>query len=94
MDRIAQTEYRFSNYTPRKLEIVRALILYGINFIELFSPIVHPKEREDFDAIREVRDELITQKGYTFLLAHVRCHPDLTVRSRQGTGRDRTTPSH
>ncbi len=26
-------------------------------------------------ALRAVRDSLITQKGYTFFLAHVRCHP-------------------
>jgi len=62
--------------TTDKIEIVRALILYGVKFIELFSPVVHPKERDDLAAIRETRDGLITQKGYTFLLAHVRCHPD------------------
>jgi len=28
-----------------------------------------------FQALRAERDDLITQKGYTFLLAHVRCHP-------------------
>lgn len=58
-----------------KVELVRALIIYGVKFIELFAPIVSPKEREDIAAIQAVRDELITQKGYTFLLAHVRCHP-------------------
>jgi len=62
--------------TDDKIEIVRALILYGVKFIELFSPSVHPKERDDLAALREARDELITQTGYTFLLAHVRCHPD------------------
>jgi homocitrate synthase len=67
-------KYAFS--APDKIEIVRALILYGVKFIELFSPIVHPKEREDLAAIRETRDALIGQKGYTFLLSHVRCHPD------------------
>jgi homocitrate synthase len=58
-----------------KEEIVRALIIYGVKFIELFAPVVSPQERADWQAIREVRDSLITQKGYTFLLAHVRCHP-------------------
>jgi homocitrate synthase len=58
-----------------KEEIVRALIIYGVKFIELFAPMVSPQEREDWQAIKEVRDSLITQKGYTFLLAHVRCHP-------------------
>ena len=62
--------------TNDKVEIVRALILYGVKFIELFSPHVHPNECDDLAAIRETRDGLITQKGYTFLLAHVRCHPD------------------
>ncbi len=47
-----------------------------MKFVELFSPVVHPKERDDLAAIRETRDGLITQKGYTFLLAHVRCHPE------------------
>jgi homocitrate synthase len=63
-------------FTERdKVEMVRALILYGVKFIELFAPTVSPQEREDFKALRQVRDELVTQKGYTFLLAHVRCHP-------------------
>lgn len=64
-------------YTERdKLELIRAMILFGVKFIEMFSPMVSPQEREDLKAIQQVRDELVTQKGYTFLLAHVRCHPD------------------
>jgi homocitrate synthase len=75
-------------YTERdKIEMVRALILYGVKFIELFSPVVSPQEREDFKAIRQVRDELVTQKGYTFLLAHVRCHPS-DVEAAIGSGFD------
>lgn len=58
-----------------KEEILRALIIYGVKFVELFSPVVSAQEREDFIALRAVRDALITQKGYTFLCAHVRCHP-------------------
>lgn len=58
-----------------KAEILRALILYGVKFVELFSPAVSARERADWAALRAVRDALITQKGYTFLLAHVRCHP-------------------
>ncbi len=64
----------FFNQTD-KMEIVRALIIYGVKFIELFAPVVSSRERDDLAAIQAVRDELITQKGYTFLLAHVRCHP-------------------
>lgn len=58
-----------------KVELVRALILYGCKFIELFAPLVSGQEADDFQALRAERDDLITQKGYTFLLAHVRCHP-------------------
>jgi homocitrate synthase len=58
-----------------KEEILRALIIYGVKFVELFAPLVSPQERDDWAALRAVRDGLITQKGYTFLLAHVRCHP-------------------
>lgn len=68
--------YKYFFSQTDKMEIVRALIIYGVKFIELFAPIVSPKERDDLAAIQSVRDELITQKGYTFLLAHVRCHPD------------------
>jgi homocitrate synthase len=57
-----------------KEEILRALIIYGVKFVELFAPVVSPQERDDFCALRAVRDALVTQKGYTFLLAHVRCH--------------------
>ncbi len=61
--------------TQDKEEIARALILYGVKFIELFAPNVSAQEAADWDVIKAVRDDLITQKGYTFLLAHVRCHP-------------------
>ena len=52
-----------------KEEILRALILYGVKFVELFSPAVSVRERADWAALRAVRDALITQKGSTFLLA-------------------------
>jgi homocitrate synthase len=68
--------YKYFFNQQDKEEIARALIVYGVKFIELFSPVVSAQEREDFAAIKAVRDELIMQKGYTFLLAHVRCHPD------------------
>lgn len=68
--------YKYFFSQTDKTEIVQALISYGVKFIELFAPIVSPQERDDLAAIQSVRDELITQKGYTFLLAHVRCHPD------------------
>src|SRR5512143_1748597 len=106
---------RFSQYTPRALEIIdttlrdgqqtsllhdhhkyfftradkeeitRALIIYGVKFIELFAPLVSPQEREDWKALRAVRDSLITQKGYTFFLTHVRCHP-LDLENEIGAG--------
>ena len=79
--------YKYFFSRTDKKEIVRALIIYGVKFIELFAPIVSPRERDDLTAIQEVRDELITQKGYTFLLAHVRCHPD-DVQSAIETGFD------
>lgn len=68
--------YKYFFNQSDKVEIARALIVFGVKFIELFAPIVSPQERDDFAAIKAVRDELIMQKGYTFLLAHVRCHPD------------------
>lgn len=68
--------YKYFFTQEDKTDIVRALITYGVKFIELFAPVVSPRERDDFAAIKAQRDELITQKGYTFLLAHVRCHPD------------------
>jgi len=67
--------YKYFFTTEDKIEIVRALILYGVKFIELFAPIVSQREAADWQAIKEARDEMIFQKGYTFLLAHVRCHP-------------------
>jgi homocitrate synthase len=68
--------YKYFFNQRDKMEIARALILYGVKFIELFAPNVSAQEKDDFAAIKSVRDELIMQKGYTFLLAHVRCHPD------------------
>lgn len=67
--------YKYFFTQTDKIEILRALIIFGVKFVEIFAPVVSPQEREDIAALRKARDELITQKGYTFLLAHVRCHP-------------------
>lgn len=67
--------YKYYFTTQDKEEILRALVLYGVKFIELFAPNVSQREAEDIQVLKAVRDELIVQKGYTFLLAHVRCHP-------------------
>lgn len=67
--------YKYFFTRTDKEEILRALIIYGVKFVELFAPIVSPQERDDFLALKQVRDSLIAQKGYTFLLTHVRCHP-------------------
>ncbi len=61
--------------TQDKVDLLRALIIYGVKFVELFAPIVSAQEAEDFLALREQRDALASQYGHTFLLAHVRCHP-------------------
>ena len=79
--------YKYFFSQTDKMEIVRALIIYGVKLVELFAPVVSSQEREDLAAIQSVRNELITQKGYTFLLAHVRCHPD-DVRSAIEAGFD------
>jgi homocitrate synthase len=79
--------YKFFLNTQDKREIVRALILYGVKFIETFAPIVSAREAEDFAAIKAARDELVTQKGYAFLLCHVRTHPD-DVASAVAAGAD------
>ncbi|MCG3206867.1 MAG: 2-isopropylmalate synthase [Anaerolineae bacterium] len=79
--------YKYFFTQEDKMEITRALILYGVKFIELFAPIVSAQEKEDWAAIKAVRNELIMQKGYTFLLAHVRCHPD-DVESAIAAGAD------
>jgi homocitrate synthase len=67
--------YKYFFTRADKEEILRALIIYGVKFVELFAPVVSQHERDDFAALKAVRDSLITQKGYTFLLAHVRCQP-------------------
>jgi len=77
----AQTSLLFDHHKhffsqEDKVEIARALIIYGVKFIELFAPIVSPQEAEDVAAIQELRDSLTTRTGYTFLLAHVRCRPE------------------
>jgi len=59
-----------------RIELLRALILYGVKFIELFAPVVGAPEAQALKAVQAERDRLVAQKGYTFLLAHVRCHPD------------------
>ena len=67
--------YKYYFTTQDKQELLRSLILYGVKFVELFAPNVSSREAEDIKALQSVRDDLIVQKGYTFLLAHVRCHP-------------------
>src|SRR5512142_911264 len=67
--------YKYYFTQQDKQELLRSLIGYGVKFIEIFAPNVSTREAEDMTALRSVRDELVVQKGYTFLLAHVRCHP-------------------
>jgi homocitrate synthase len=67
--------YKYYFTVQDKQELLRSLIQYGVKFIELFAPNVSSREAEDIQALRAARDELVVQKGYTFLLAHVRCHP-------------------
>jgi homocitrate synthase len=67
--------YKYYFTAQDKEELLRSLILYGVKFVELFAPNVSSRETEDVQALRAARDELVVQKGYTFLLAHVRCHP-------------------
>jgi homocitrate synthase len=67
--------YKYYFTIQDKQEILRSLIQYGVKFVELFAPNVSASEAEDFQALKATRDELVVQKGYTFLLAHVRCHP-------------------
>ena len=67
--------FKYYFTTQDKLDIARALILFGVKYLELFAPNVSAQEASDFAAIRQVRDELVYQRGYAFLLAHVRCHP-------------------
>ena len=67
--------YKYFFTTADKVEIVRALVTYGVKFIETFAPNISTQEAEDFAAVKAARDEMILQRGYTFLLAHVRCHP-------------------
>ncbi len=66
-------KYYFSQ--SDKQELLRGLILYGVKFIELFAPTVSPREAEDVQALKAIRDELAPQHGYAFLVAHVRAHP-------------------
>ncbi len=67
--------YKYYFTLQDKEELLRALILYGVKFIEMYAPNVSSREAEDVEKLEAVRDELVIQKGYTFLLAHVRCHP-------------------
>jgi homocitrate synthase len=72
---LLQDHYKYFFTPADKEEILRALIIFGVKFVELFAPVVSQHESEDFTRLKAVRDALITQKGYTFLLTHVRCHP-------------------
>ncbi|MDQ5981698.1 MAG: homocitrate synthase, partial [Patescibacteria group bacterium] len=58
-----------------KLQILESLILLGVKYFELFSPIVSKKEEKDFKEIRKFVDQKYS--GFDIkLLAHVRCHKD------------------
>ena len=47
--------YRYFFSQTDKTEIVQALIIYGVKFIELFAPIVSPQERDDMAAIQAIK---------------------------------------
>lgn len=67
-------------YYPRpkdKRLITEALIQYGVPFMEVFSPIVNNRERNDLGMVIATRDKMAqSREGEpTAILAHVRCHP-------------------
>jgi homocitrate synthase len=84
---LLQDHYKYFFTPADKEEILRALIIFGVKFVELFAPVVSQRESDDFARLKDVRDALITQKGYTFLLTHVRCHP-LDIESAIRAGAD------
>ena len=55
--------FKYFFTTADKEEIARALILYGVKFIELFAPNVSPQEAADFAAVKAVRDDLVMPEG-------------------------------
>lgn len=60
--------------TEDKVAITKALIVVGIPMIEVFSPIVSPREAEDLQAVIEARNQMVKEgRQYTYILAHVRC---------------------
>ncbi len=63
--------------TEDKIAIVEGLIRSGVRFIELFSPIVSPRDAEDFKVIVGFRNKMV-QEGfpYVYILAHVRCQKE------------------
>lgn len=63
-----------------KLQILESLILLGVRYFELFSPIVSKKEEKDFKEIRKFIDEKYSERNIK-LLAHVRCHNDDIVKA-------------
>jgi homocitrate synthase len=65
------------NLSPNeRIEIATALMKYGIRFMEVFSPVVNEKERSNLALLIEARNNHCLETGRpTFILAHVRCHP-------------------
>ena len=60
-----------------KIAITNSLIKYGVGFIEVFSPIVNGREKEDLGMVIAARDQIAESSGEppVAILAHVRCHP-------------------
>ena len=64
---------KYSVTTSERREIFKALVEYGVRYVEVFSPLVNNTEKESLTEILKLRDELASQYGYVFILAHVRC---------------------
>lgn len=59
-----------------KLEIVEALMKYGIRYMEVFSPIVNGNEGKDLPFIIAKRDKIQKKLNQPmYILAHCRCDP-------------------
>lgn len=62
--------------TKEKIEILNALIKYGVKFIEVFSPNISENEAYDLAILLSARDKVCRHlKKECFILVHARCDP-------------------
>ena len=68
---------KYNLSSEERIDLAVSQMKYGVVFFEVFSPVVNEKEGNCLSDLIKARNNFYKQtKRPSFILSHVRCHPD------------------